>query len=144
MLVQRDLVSQHELTHGESIEPAKSIKRILKGADVEKALLKGAPVERETKRMAQFAVGDVVRINNQHISSHTRMPGYIKGRSGTVHKIHGSHVFADHNAKGLGENPQWLYNIRFNANELWGQPRTQARYVHVDCWEPYLCASEPK
>jgi len=59
---------------------------------------------------------------------------------GVIHKVHGCHVFPDDNASGAGENPRWLYNVKFAAQELWGQSRQQAEYVHVDCWEPYLIA----
>ena len=142
MLMQRELVSEQELQTGQLINPALSIKRVLRGGDIEKVLLAGAPVERPTTQLAKFCEGDAVRVSNQHISTHTRLPGYVKGKIGIVHKVHGCHVFADDNAKGSGENPQWLYNIRFNANDLWGEARAQARSVHVDCWEPHLSKVE--
>ena len=138
LLVQRELVTAKELKTGEIMEPAKSIKRVVAGSDIEKVLRAGSPVERATTHSAKFSEGDLVRINNQHKTAHTRLPGYVKGQPGIVHKVHGCHVFADDNAKGSGENPQWLYNIRFQAKDLWGQPRSQAGFVHVDCWEPYL------
>ena len=39
---------------------------------------------------------------------------------GTVERDHGCHVFPDSAATGAGENPQWLYTVRFEAAELWG------------------------
>jgi nitrile hydratase len=51
--------------------------------------------------------------------------------------VHGTHVFPDTNAIGLGEQPQWLYTVRFDSAELWGRDTTAAS-VCVDCWEPYL------
>lgn len=142
MLTQRDLVSEQELKTGRSLEPSKPTKRVLQSADVEKVMLAGAPVERATKQAAKFSEGDIVLINNQQKTTHTRLPRYVMGQTGIVHKVHGCHVFADDNASGSGENPQWLYNIRFNAKDLWGQPRAQAGFVHVDCWEPYLSESQ--
>ena len=56
---------------------------------------------------------------------------------GTIAMVHGVHVFPDSSGNGRGENPQWLYSVRFDAHELWG-PDTTASAVHVDCWEPYL------
>ena len=144
MLMRRELISKQELAAGEALEAAKSIKRVVSGADIENVLQAGAPVERASSQAARFAVGDHVRIENQHVSGHTRLPGYIKGHTGVVHKVHGCHVFADDNARGTGENPQWLYNIRFKAHELWGQARSQAGSVHVDCWEPYLRKSDSR
>ena len=37
-----------------------------------------------------------------------------------IESLHGCHVFPDSNALGEGENPQWLYTVRFNARDLWG------------------------
>ena len=142
LLVQRELVSREEMQQGMSIDASKKLKRVLSGADVSGAMRAGAPVEREISASAGFSVGDIVRVENLHTLGHTRLPGYIKGHEGIVHKVHGCHVFADDNAKGTGENPQWLYNIKFNAQELWGKSRSQAAHVHVDCWEPYLHAVE--
>lgn len=140
LLIKRSLVSQEEMHQGQSIDECKPVKRVLKAADVRSVLRKGAPVDRTATQSALFSVGDAVRVNNLHTTQHTRLPGYIRGCVGIVHKVHGCHVFADDNACGIGENPKWLYNIQFTAQELWGEPRTQARDVHVDCWEPYLKA----
>jgi len=52
--------------------------------------------------------------------------------------VHGVHVFADTNASGLGECPQWLYTIAFDERELWGDDSAQRSIVSVDAWEPYL------
>lgn len=138
LLVQRTLVSREEMQQGRSIDQSKTVKRVLQGADVDRAMRAGAPVERPATQSARFSVGDVVRVENLHKTGHTRLPGYIKGHLGVVHRVHGCHVFADDNALGTGENPQWLYNIKFKAQELWGESRSQAAHVHVDCWEPYL------
>lgn len=51
--------------------------------------------------------------------------------------VHGAHVYPDKSGIGRGEDPQWLYTVRFDAHELWGSDTT-ASAVHVDCWEPYL------
>ena len=50
--------------------------------------------------------------------------------------VHGTHVFPDSNAKGLGEDPHWLYAVSFSARELWGHDTADS--VTLDLWEPYL------
>jgi Nitrile hydratase beta subunit. len=50
----------------------------------------------------------------------------------------GCHVFPDSNATGAGENPQWLYTVRFDGRELWGEGADPSVTVSVDAWEPYL------
>ena len=52
---------------------------------------------------------------------HTRLPGYARGKVGVIERIHGAHVFPDTNAQELGESPQWLYTVAFDAQELWGE-----------------------
>ena len=46
--------------------------------------------------------------------------------------------FPDSNATGAGENPQWLYTVRFDGRELWGADADPTVKVSVDAWEPYL------
>ncbi len=40
--------------------------------------------------------------------------------------------------RAQGENPQWLYTVRFDARDLWGPEADQMLKVSVDAWEPYL------
>jgi nitrile hydratase len=71
-----------------------------------------------------------------HPLGHTRLPRYVRGRLGTIARRHGAHVFPDANAHGLGERPQHLYQVRFEAQELWGGSNNSA--VYIDLWESYL------
>ncbi|HEX5633734.1 MAG TPA: SH3-like domain-containing protein, partial [Gemmatimonadales bacterium] len=76
----------------------------------------------------------------QPVPHHTRLPGYARGRPGVVEAVHGAHVFADTHAHGLGEQPQWLYTVVFDARALWDDAQPGLR-VSVDAWEPYLEAA---
>jgi nitrile hydratase subunit beta len=110
--------------------------RVLAAADVEATLARGGSASRPAPREARFAVGDRVRTRNTHPRGHTRLPRYARGRIGTVERIHGCHVFPDRNAHFEGEDPQWLYTVRFSARELWGTDVAQS--VSIDAFEPYL------
>lgn len=55
-----------------------------------------------------------------------------------VERLRGTHVFPDTNALGQGENPQWLYTVRFDARDLWGSDADPKLKVSVDAWESYL------
>jgi len=137
LLLQNSLVSQAELEAGHAIDPPVPIKFLLKAANVATALAAGTPYIRAEASPAIFAVGDKIIVKNQHTRTHTRLPGYIRGRSGVIHSVQGAHVFPDTSATGQGESPQWLYNVEFAGRELWGEA-SQLASVHVDCWEPYL------
>ena len=41
-------------------------------------------------------------------------------------------------AAGQGENPQWLYTVRFSGPELWGEEADPNLVVSIDAWESYL------
>jgi nitrile hydratase subunit beta len=103
----------------------------------------GASVRREATTPPAFRVGDAVRAKNMHPSSHTRLPRYARGRHGTVTAGHGAFVFPDANASGLGERPQHLYSVRFEARELWGEHGRRGDSVSLDLWESYLEAGGP-
>jgi nitrile hydratase subunit beta len=73
-----------------------------------------------------------------HPATHTRLPRYVRGHVGTVERVQGCHVFPDTNAHFLGEQPQWLYTVRFDARELWGEEADPTVRVSTDAFEPYL------
>jgi nitrile hydratase len=138
MIKERGLVSEDEITAGHSLHPPKPVKRVLSPGDVEKTLHRGGPTERATNTKAAFKAGDKVRMKNHQPRTHTRLPAYARGHVGTVERIIGCHVFPDSNATGAGENPQWLYTVRFDGRELWGEDADPTSKISVDAWEPYL------
>ena len=74
-------------------------------------------------------------------STRTATPGSPAtpgARIGVVEAAHGCHVFPDSNAHGGGEQPQWLYTVRFDGTELWGADAEPGVIVSIDAWEPYL------
>jgi len=137
LMRERGLVSAAEIASGCKHEPPKSLPRRLDGDSVAAALARGASTQRPLPGTPRFALGDAVRTVNFNPPGHTRLPRYCRGKQGTIVAIHGAHVYPDANARGDGENPHWLYTVRFPARELWG-PDTSATTVHVDCFEPYL------
>ena len=62
----------------------------------------------------------------------------VGGRLGTIERDHGAHVFPDSNSRFEGENPQYLYTVRFAARELWGEEANPGDAVYLDLWEEYL------
>ncbi|MEP7029377.1 MAG: nitrile hydratase subunit beta [Pseudolabrys sp.] len=138
MLKERELVANDEIAAGHKLHPVKPVKRTLSPEDVLKVLHRGGPTERETNTKPAFKTGDKVRAKSINPVTHTRLPRYVRGHVGTIERLLGCHVFPDSNAEGLGENPQWLYTVRFDGPELWGEGSDPALKVSVDAWEPYL------
>ena len=107
--------------------------------EFERIVYAGRPANRDDARAApRFAVGDRVRALNLNPTGHTRLPRYVRGRVGQIHRLHGTHVFPDTNAHGQGESPQPLYNVRFAATELWGPAASASDSLYIDLWEDYL------
>ncbi len=98
----------------------------------------GGPSTRAGTAAPRFSVGERVLARNINPTGHTRLPRYVRGHRGLVTTMHGAHVFPDTNAHGLGEQPQALYQVRFEARELWGENAERAGAVYVDLWESYL------
>ena len=86
----------------------------------------------------RFAIGASVVTRNMHPPGHTRLPRYARGKRGVITAHRGCHVFPDTNAHGLGEQPQHLYSLRFEARDLWGEVAEPAHGVYLDLWESYL------
>ena len=102
LLVERGLVAPGELAAGRALWPAKAVKRTLAARDTAGLLKRGGPTSREAPRPARFRVGDQVRARNMHPATHTRLPRYVRGHTGTDTRTHGCHVFPDSNAHGHG------------------------------------------
>jgi len=97
---------------------------------------------RDSDAAPRFRVGQRVRTRNHQPPGHTRLPAYARSRRGVVVLVHPAFVFPDTNAHGLGENPQTVYGVRFEASELWGDRAEAGTRVHLDCFESYLEAGD--
>ncbi len=139
LLLERGLVHADELAAGRMLHPPRPVARVLHASDVTTALARGTSAARPAAPVAaRFRVGDRVRTRAGEVPHHTRLPGYVRGRTGTVERLHGPHVFADTHAQGLGECPEPLYTVVFDGADLWGADAQPGLRVSVDAWQPYL------
>ena len=121
----------------------KSSFRVLEAKNVKKLLNMGGPTKRDSGTEKKFNLGETVFVRSNDSDTrvekgHTRLPDYVKGRTGKVIAYHGSHVFPDANAHFLGESPEALYSIEFKSQDLWGKCEHVEDTVVVDLWESYL------
>ncbi|MFC3677313.1 nitrile hydratase subunit beta [Ferrovibrio xuzhouensis] len=138
LMAERGLVSGDEIAAGHALQPAKPLARVLTLDKVPEVLARGGPSDRPSDAKARFKVGDRVRAKNIHPAGHTRLPRYVRGHTGVIELVHGAHVFPDVSAQGQGDAPQWLYTVRFDGRELWGEQGDPTLSVSVDAWESYL------
>lgn len=90
------------------------------------------------------AVGDPVRVSSRAHVGHHRTPGYLKGRRGTVERVHTTFTNPETRAYGDDGLPEIrLYLVRFDADEI----ATVERCEHgdrllADVFEHWLEADE--
>ena len=92
---------------------------------------------RSLDRPPAFAVGDIVRTKDLDPVGHTRLPRYVRRRSGTVTAVQPAQVFPDSAAHYLGEDPQHVYSVEFSSAQLWGAG-AEPFSLTIDLFEPYL------
>jgi nitrile hydratase len=129
--------TQYYLENPDAPLPADSNPEVLEFVNA--IMVSGAPCDRPTDARPKFAVGDVVRVDGDQPTSHTRRARYVQGKTGTIAALRGSFVYPDTNASHDDEAPAHVYTVLFTANELWGEEFSGLKdAVYVDMWEPYL------
>jgi nitrile hydratase len=137
-VIERGLATADEFAAGHALKPGAQLKRKLTPEVIANGFKRGS-FARDTNRPALFKLGDKVRMKNIHPQGHTRLPRYVRGHVGEVVLIHGCHVFPDAVARDMeNEDPQWLYTVRFDGRELWGEDADPSVKISVDAFEPYL------
>lgn len=114
----------------------------LKKEDIWAAVKTNPEYTRPTDRPQRFVPGDRITVRMINPTGHTRLPRYARGRTGVVQRHHGTFVFPDTIAHGNGDTPQHLYNVRFEASELWGEAASSKIGVYLDLWDDYIEAKK--
>ena len=138
MMLKYDVATPDEIAAGHAIAPVTKAAKPVTAAQVANMVRCGSPYERPAPAPALFKVGDRVRTRNMHPATHTRLPRYARNRVGEIVRIVGCHVFPDSNAIYAGEDPHWLYTVRFDGRELWGEDSDPTVRVCIEAWERYL------
>jgi nitrile hydratase beta subunit len=138
LMLRNGLVTRTEIDSGRPDEGAAVRTPAFTADKVPAFTAKGVPARRDVPAAASFRVGQRVRARNMNPTGHTRLPRYARGKAGTVDRDHGVFVFPDTNAHFLGEKPQHVYSVRFDARELWGEQASRRDSVYLDLWDDYL------
>lgn len=142
LLVEKGVIDKDELDQRTEMYKKNPNKEIPTRKDPElveqvKQLVKhGGSTEREVTFNPKFYVGQKVKTKNIHPSGHTRLPRYARDKYGVINEIYGAHVFPDASAHGKGDNPEYLYSVKFDGYELWGEEKRET--VYLDLWDSYL------
>jgi nitrile hydratase subunit beta len=140
LLLKHEFINDEELASGKVTRDLPTKTPALPASKVPGLIARGSPASRSSSSPPRYRAGQQVRARNLNPSGHTRLPRYVRGKLGTVDRVHGVFVFPDTNAHFQGENPQHLYSVRFQARELWGEGAAPRDAVYIDLWETYLDA----
>jgi nitrile hydratase len=82
-------------------------------------------------------VGDRVRVKDEFVPGHIRMPGYIRGKTGVVVSESPPYPFPDAHGHGLQSPWQRSFDVRFSSQDLWPDGAEDAE-VNVGVFHAYL------
>jgi nitrile hydratase beta subunit len=85
----------------------------------------------------RFQPGDWVRVRDEHVAGHVRMPGYVRGKTGVVVAETPVYPFPDAHAHGVPAEAEPTYDVRFRSQDLWPDSSDPA-LVHVGLFQSYL------
>ena len=96
-----------------------------------------APGRPNASSRERFVPGDRVRVKEEFVPGHTRMPAYIRGKTGVVVSETPVYPFPDAHAHGIEAVDEPTYDVRFRAEDLWPNNADPAM-VHVGVFQSYL------
>jgi nitrile hydratase beta subunit len=137
-VVKYGFVTNEELTSGQAASGSTKATPALTLASSGSWLSRGIPSSDDPNVRASFKVGQRVRARNINPLGHTRLPRYVRGKTGVVRRDHGVYTFPDTNAHFQGEKRQHVYSVQFTAGELWGESASRRDSVYLDMWDDYL------
>lgn len=85
----------------------------------------------------RFRPGDKVIARRDTGSMHTRLTGYVRGRSGVVASVNGPQPLPDLSATGTVREEQ-TYVVSFRMAELWPEASDSEDSLNIDMWDSYL------
>jgi nitrile hydratase len=96
-----------------------------------------APGRPNAARREHFKPGDRVRVKEDFVPGHIRMPAYIRGKTGVVVAETPLYPFPDAHAHGVAAEDEPTYDVQFRAEDLWPNGADPA-LVHVGVFQSYL------
>jgi nitrile hydratase beta subunit len=88
----------------------------------------------------RFSVGDTVRIANPEAVDHTRLPGYLRNKPGTIDLVYPGafNYFVSTGVDGIGD-PMPVYRVAFKPADIWGEGKSEVNStIYADLYEAYV------
>lgn len=87
--------------------------------------------------LPEIRLGDRVRVKDNFVAGHIRMPGYIRGKEGVVVGVSPAFPYPDAHGHGLESAWQRSFDVRFSSRHLWPDGAEDAE-VQVGVFHSYL------
>lgn len=91
----------------------------------------------------RFSIGEAVRVKNEFVPGHVRVPAYVRGKTGVVVGISPPYPFPDAAGHGMVAAMEPTYDVRFRARDLWPDSCDDA-LNHVGVFQSYLEKAEAR
>ena|SRR5690349_6347072 len=96
-----------------------------------------APGRTNAVKRERFALGDRVRVRDEYVPGHIRMPAYVRGKTGVVVGESPAYPFPDAHAHAVAADDEPTYDVRFRSEDLWPGSADSA-LIHVGIFQSYL------
>ena len=105
-------------------------------------LREGDSPRHERSAPPKFSVGQKVRMKDIPPKDHTRLPGHLRGRVGTVTEVYkDAYAYFFETGDGIGP-PMPCYAVAFRPEDLWGPAKSDPKsVVYADIFEAYMVAA---
>ncbi len=106
-------------------------------------LVEGDSPKREVEAKPAFKVGDTVLVKNAPTVEHTRLPGFLRNKTGAIETVYpGAYVYlTDTGADGIGDGVDKampVYCVKFDPAELWPGNAEKNFTLYADLYAAYL------
>ncbi|HXS05326.1 MAG TPA: nitrile hydratase subunit beta [Rhizomicrobium sp.] len=132
---ERSLMALVSLCVEKGVVTAAELERLAGGAVPLSSAL--GPGRGNAQSRQRFKPGDKVRVRDEHVPGHVRMPGYVRGKTGVVVAETPVYPFPDAHAHGVAAEAEPTYDVRFLSADLWPDS-ADAALVHVGLFQSYL------
>ena len=120
LLLKHGFISAEELASGKPAPGHATQTPALMAQKVPAFVARGAPASRNSGAPARFHPGQPVRARNLNPTGHTRLPRYVRGKTGVIDHYCGQFENPEERAYGrIGRARIPLYRVRLSQRDLW-------------------------
>jgi nitrile hydratase len=102
-------------------------------------LVEGDSPKRDATKAPDFKIGDKVTVRNPPTVEHTRLPGYLRNRTGVVYTVYpGAYTYLTSTGQdGIGPAMP-VYCVAFDAQQIWKGNTEKNLVIYADLFEAYI------